>query len=792
MANSLIPTLGQSKYKFSEKSVATRPGAKGLPSMRIGSGRNWASPAVLGALIISAATLYFLASVARYQSFYSGNWDLGINMQMLWSTTHGRLLYEAGDFEVQGTNSYLLIHTTYVALPISYLYALAPGAEVLFALQAAVLSLSAVPLYFIGRRSGVGPALLLAGIAAYLISFPVVSGFLFDFHWEAFLPLEFLLTYYFWTGRRFLVAMVPAVLGCLTLEVFPLLLLGLVLYGAYPWLEVLARRPSEAIRVLRRSWPSARPWVGLAVFVVVSYMALRFSEHDLVGPIVGYPAGSYSTQVSDALATLFSWGASWSTIESVLVYWALLLAAFGLVPLLARQRLLLLNVPWFLAGIVEYPTLADAFGNQYALVAISPFAIGFIEGLGILSARSAPPPARTIHGVEWLPLLAPFAVVLIVASSQLLGPTPNGVLLVAVVSSVTLAVYLALRLVRRRLAKRSIVVASTSRSASERPHFPRVRRAAGPVAMGAALTVLVAANLAMSPLNPANFGASNQPAYSYSWSSNPAFDYIQDIVTMIPAGAVVVATNDLFPFVANDNHAYSLSWWSAPLPYLPFSASSLPQYVFASTSQLPLAPAYLEQAVSNRSQYGVDGLIYYTGHPGSIYLYKLGFTGNTTVWLAVPSENPIVLCPVDLVPGRSGQVVPAPGTRCGSEITSVPAQNLSGSGPCIWYGPYITLLPGSYNATIALEGTPNPGIPPSQILLTMNANGFGMSTYWYSVGLSGTQLNSSQWTDFVYHFVVSQPIDQAEFRGYLTVHGELTPANVSGRINLEYIEIQRT
>lgn len=52
-------------------------------------------------------------------------------------------------------------------------------------------------------------------------------------------------------------------------------------------------------------------------------------------------------------------------------------------------------------------------------------------------------------------------------------------------------------------------------------------------------------------------------------------------------------------------------------------------------------------------------------------------------------------------------------------------------------------------------------------------------------------MNSSHWTGFVYHFAMSQPIDQAEFRGYLTVNGGLTPSNVSGTINLEYIEIQR-
>ena len=63
-----------------------------------------------------------LISYLRYINFYTSNWDLGIEMQMLGDSFHGYLLFEAGDFETYGVLSHLEIHSTYIALPFSFAY----------------------------------------------------------------------------------------------------------------------------------------------------------------------------------------------------------------------------------------------------------------------------------------------------------------------------------------------------------------------------------------------------------------------------------------------------------------------------------------------------------------------------------------------------------------------------------------------------------------------------------------------------------------------------------------------
>lgn len=52
------------------------------------------------AVIIPIAVFVMVSiSYIRYLDFYTSNWDLGLEMQMLADNFHGYILYEAADFE---------------------------------------------------------------------------------------------------------------------------------------------------------------------------------------------------------------------------------------------------------------------------------------------------------------------------------------------------------------------------------------------------------------------------------------------------------------------------------------------------------------------------------------------------------------------------------------------------------------------------------------------------------------------------------------------------------------------
>jgi uncharacterized membrane protein len=754
----------------------------------------------LAILVVGFAVGYFLATLLRYEEFYGTNWDLGINMQVLWSTTHGRVLYDAGDFETGGLRSILSLHSVYVAIPLAYVYALAPGAATLLAIQAAVLASSAIPLYLIGKKAGLPEVWRLGGIAALLLTFTVISALMYDFHWEAFLPAEFAWTYYLWNERRYLLAFVPAVLGVLTLEVFPFLLLGLVVYFGYTSLRYLAAKPTFFAQELRRNLRGAWPLVALTLFAVLSYAVIRYVQHNVVPGWVGSPALTTNTQVTLTLNQLFQITATSQTIPGSLVYWFLLLAACGFLPLLFRQSLLLLSFPWFWATVLIDPRFSSWFGDQYAFVAMATLSVAFVEGLATFYWAAHEENAVVPLPVKWMVAVIPFFIVAWLYSTDLLAATSQAVSLLedvaTVVAGVFVWIWVSRHLVRPRSTRPATDVTTTPGPGGSRARrgwrsLTRFQTRSVPVLAGV-LAVVIAANLVMSPLNPTNFNATPYPGYKFSYSGNPSYQYIGQVVAQIPSNAVVVASDILFPFVANNVNAYSLAWaLPVAVPDLPFNSTNLPPYVLLSSSEWGPVPSFLKTTVFDTSDYGILSVIYSADYPGTIYLFMAGYRGGTTMFEATPFPNNIFLCPSSLSLGPSGSVAPAAGTPCGSEVASVPAANLSGNGHTVWYGPYITLLPGLYNVTMSVEGGINQGMPATASILYVNGNGYGMSTTWYSFHLNAATLRPNQWVNVTVHLNLTAPVSGVEFRGYLDYSNAIKPPKATGFVDLSWIDIVR-
>ena len=99
--------------------------------------------------------LIFVISLLRYLNFYTADADLGINMQGLWTTTHGMLMFDSSDFEIYGMVSHLEVHTSFIAVLFAYPYLLFPGPSFLFLLQDSAISLSVIILYMLcGKVTG--------------------------------------------------------------------------------------------------------------------------------------------------------------------------------------------------------------------------------------------------------------------------------------------------------------------------------------------------------------------------------------------------------------------------------------------------------------------------------------------------------------------------------------------------------------------------------------------------------------------------------------------------------------
>jgi len=729
------------------------------------------------------AIISFLCQL-RYENFLTYDWDLGLNQQMLWSTTHGRLLYETADLEFYGVHSFLQIHSTYIAIPFSLVYSAAPFAGTLFVIQSAAFASSVFPLYLIARRILASRALTFSLIGIYLIGFTVISALFFDFHWESFIPVEFLSFYYLVERRRYAWSIVPALLGMLTLEVFPFLIVGVVLCGLADrvdkvgfWRDTLFR--DRDTRIL----------ASLLVLAVVGYALLRLAEYWIIPHAIGQPsvpiAGSQDPLV------LFALTASSATLPQSTIYWLLLLASLGMLPLLA-PRFLLLSVPWVFASVFVTPAFSDNFGDQYSLIAIAPLAVAAANGLAWLEGRGV----TTRKGL-------PTSVLLVVTSASLVGLAVfedgsrellSGILAPPAWVVLLLPMFGLLLIVPWRTERLKHVPKGLA-SVILPPITKPVRRALRRLPFGLLLSAALL-SVVMSPLNPTNTGATQYPGYfGFQWNENPVAGEMGWILGEMPRNATVLASDNLFPYLANDPNAYPVPWYQVTPgdpPFFPFSANVTPKFVLVDSSQFAFLPPNLQPVLWNSSVYGLVAYIFYQQYPGSLYLFEHGFTGALAVRNLSPLPSNYYFTGANLSIGPSGQGIQDGNAKFGVAVESVQATNPAGNGQCIWYGPYATFPPGQYTVTLNLSGNASPASrTPNPQLLLVDASGLGSPGYYFLQPIFAAQLSGTSWAEFHFNVTIDKPYPNEEIRGYLVYPSYSAGARPNGQILLNYVEVTR-
>jgi uncharacterized membrane protein len=207
------------------------PSSRSLHHHGSWSARLWSSPRA-AALVLAAAGVGCLLrlvelGVLRHRSLASRIFDLGIYDNIMWNTMHGRVL--GCDF-VRGGN-HVTAHVDPVLVLLTPLYALAPGAETLIALQAAAVLSGAAPVFLLALRRLERPWLAAVLGLAYLLHPSVHGTILFDVHSLAFAaPLCVWAVYFLETGAMKRYAVTVALL-LLCREDVGLLVAGLGLYA---------------------------------------------------------------------------------------------------------------------------------------------------------------------------------------------------------------------------------------------------------------------------------------------------------------------------------------------------------------------------------------------------------------------------------------------------------------------------------------------------------------------------------------------------------------------------------
>ncbi len=536
-------------------------------------------------VFLYAGVAFYLAEL-RALDFQGTTWDLGIYQQGLWSAAQNGSFYEAPDLQTGGFHSFLEVHGIFLLYLVAPLYRLLPAATTLFAIQAAVVSAAAVPLYALARRVTHSAKLGLFAAVAFLAWTPTLSSTLYDFHAEAFLPISLFALAFLWATGHYHWAFVAAATAWSTFEIAPVLTFFLALFYLWPGAllpgatGVSSREDSSSeVEMLKgkrvRAFPTRflrdrRYPLLLLAGSLAAYFALLAIRTRLLEPLLGLPPfpnfaagyviGSTPGELQLSLVNL-SIG-----FPQKLGYWLLAYGLLGFVSLLWK-RCLLLTLPWIGFTFLSSDTTYSVLGWQYGLVLAGPMLIGFAYGL-----------TRAGSVAQWL-----------------------------------------------RMAWR------TPRPFQREGAPSRAKRPWSSVAGVTVFVGLLAINLALSPLNPGLQNAGNLGSgYHVTYHPPAGFASVQRVAALVPSHALVLASDDLFPFVTADPNAYSLSWTLKNGLWLPFGPSNLPPFAFLSTSRIDATPPWLLTAIGNPSDYGTLGVVAGTAS-GIVVLYEAGYSSPPVI-----------------------------------------------------------------------------------------------------------------------------------------------------------------
>lgn len=196
-------------------------------------------------LITAVFFLYFsFLSISRHTNFHSLRLDLGNMYQTVWNVAHGNGFVLTDPYGA-GEISRLTVHADYLLILLAPFVSLWPDVRMLLLIQAAVLALGAIAVYYIGvtRLGTHAYALLFAGL--YLLYPPLQRVVLHDFHAVSLSTTLLLFSWLFLLRRKFVWFSVFAFLAALGKEQVWLIAAILSGYAALRYTQF--RKPASVL-----------------------------------------------------------------------------------------------------------------------------------------------------------------------------------------------------------------------------------------------------------------------------------------------------------------------------------------------------------------------------------------------------------------------------------------------------------------------------------------------------------------------------------------------------------------
>lgn len=558
---------------------------------------------ITGVLILLTVFLAYL----RYLDFYSENWDLGINMQQLWTTTHGSLLYDSGDYEYYGVLSHLEVHSSFIAYPVSFIYLLFPSSLTIFSIQS-IMVFSSVPiLYFLSLEITKNRKISTLASLLYAFNATLITAVLYDYHWLSFMPLYSFSFLYLLLKKKFMLSSIVIITGCLTEEAFTFISISILLFL---FMSDIKLSFENIINQIKKEWRL----IALGIFAISVFTFLIVIQHYVIPVYLNNESG-VSLLIKTTSQPIFPTSKALFEMPETVGYWAFTFAMLCFIPFFYRKSVYIALI-WLVETILFVPHYAT-IGTQYSLVTLS--LLGPTIPYGLLSIKNRFDNSNRLKEIMLIPLIPLDLLMAISINNFSIVFLSLQTIIISVLFTIAVDVLFYMLLIRRR---RDFII-------------KYIKQHSG-VTYTLLLILVVSMNLMVSPLNQQNDHNAHLlgGGYRFQYYINPESNYMKYIQKEVGDCATIIASNNLFPYVANDRYAYSLANSSNyKILEFPYNSTNLPQFILLSSSQEMYLFSWLREDLNN-SVYGIAREIIYAGYPGNITLWELYYTGNAIYYYA--------------------------------------------------------------------------------------------------------------------------------------------------------------
>lgn len=354
-------------------------------------------------LFVAVYSLFFSGyTILMHYTFKTYAWDLGVFTQVLWSTVNsGQPFHYTIEFFVNPSQNFFGTHFSPVLFLVLPFYAVFQSPLTLLVLQSFVIGLAGLPIYWIGRDKLHSRLWGLTFAVAFLLHPAVHSMNCFDFHVQAFVPLFFLLSFYYLDNQKWLRGILFAVLTLSTIEFAPILILALLIYFIIKTVFSRSRLGSGAL--LRH--------LGIQLTIVsvsVAWFLMAFQVMYTVNPAktIGLPGNwdNWGRSMSEVVLNLIRnpvtvLGVIVTPIDKVYYVFSVMMPLL-LFPFAAPLELFLAS-PWLLAAMLsQYPPYYQYYYQYFGLIAGQILIAAIYGARNLLKSRTVAFDSRAISGFE--------------------------------------------------------------------------------------------------------------------------------------------------------------------------------------------------------------------------------------------------------------------------------------------------------------------------------------------------------------------------------------------------------